>query len=90
MNASKPMREQILVQPLLDSIERDDSLDFYGRVLRVSGMIIEASLPNARVGATCQIMLDQEFSASKSEDSALFAEVVALKEKSALMMPMGS
>lgn len=87
---NKLMREQILVQPLLDAVERDDSLDFYGRVLRVSGMIIEASLPNARVGATCQIMLDQEFSAGKSEDDALFAEVVALKEKSALMMPMGS
>ncbi len=83
------MREQIMVQPLLDSIAVDDSFDFYGRVLRVSGMIIEATLPNARVGATCQIMLDHVHS-SKHKESELYAEVVALREKSALMMPMGS
>ncbi len=85
----KSMREQILVEPMLESIRRDDSLDFSGRVLRVSGMIIEASLPNARVGATCQIILEQP-NAHGSPEPGLFAEIVALREHSALMMPMGS
>lgn len=81
----RAMREKILVEPMLESIQHDDSLNFSGRVLRVSGMIIEASLPNARVGATCKIMLEHG-----GADPGLFAEIVALREKSALMMPMGS
>lgn len=75
-------REQIDVSGLLGAIKRDESLRYRGRVVRVSGMIIEAVLPRAKIGATCRIAID--------EQEWLHAEIVALREGCALMMPMGA
>ncbi len=51
-----------------------------GRVLRVSGLVVEASLPNTAVGTSCDILFAGQ---------ALPAEVVGFAGPRALLLPLG-
>ena len=79
------VRARLDVEGMLQGVERDETLRVFGRVERVSGMIIEATLPRARVGATCRIDLE-----GGGSSRALLAEVVAVEQGGALMMPLGA
>lgn len=59
------------VQPILLS----------GRVLRVNGLVVEGTLPRARLGMLCRLMV-------RGEVSGVPAEVVALKEGTCSLMPL--
>jgi flagellum-specific ATP synthase len=58
-----------------------DTMRYVGRIERVVGMLVEAVLPNARIGALCRI----ETPGSRP----ILAEVVGLKEGRVVMMPLG-
>ena len=53
-----------------------------GRVLRVTGLIIESEGPNLALGDVCSIQ-------SSAEDAPVFAEVVGFREHHLLLMPLG-
>jgi flagellum-specific ATP synthase len=52
-----------------------------GRVMRVSGLVVEGTLPRARLGMICRLMV-------RGEADGIPAEVVALKEGSCSLMPL--
>lgn len=52
-----------------------------GRVTRVVGLLIEATLPGATIGMTCEVEVDAA--------EPLLAEVVGFEDKRALLMPAG-
>lgn len=65
--------QQVLsdVQPVLLS----------GRVLRVNGLVVEGTLPRARLGMLCRLMV-------RGEPGGIPAEVVALMEGTCSLMPL--
>jgi len=52
-----------------------------GKVTQVVGLVVEGIVPNASVGATCEIIADDQ--------RPIVAEVVGFRENTALMMPLG-
>ncbi len=52
-----------------------------GRVMRVNGLVVEGSLPRARLGMICRLMV-------RGEPDGVPAEVVALREGSCSLMPL--
>ncbi len=52
-----------------------------GRVTQVIGLVVEGYVPNARMGATCEI--------ERKDNVPLEAEIVGFRGDVALMMPMG-
>jgi flagellum-specific ATP synthase len=66
------------VRRALASVE---PLPMAGKVTRVSGIIVEATLPSVAVGAACEIRLPG--------DKMLNAEVVGFSKNRALLMPFG-
>jgi flagellum-specific ATP synthase len=52
-----------------------------GRVMRVNGLVVEGSLPRARLGMICRLMV-------RGEPDGVPAEVVALREESCSLMPL--
>ena len=64
-----------------EAIERAEPLLVAGRVLKASGLIIEASLPKVALGTCCEI---------RSSDGRLLpAEVVGFSAGAALLVPFG-
>lgn len=57
------------------------SISLSGRVMRVSGLVVEGTLPRARLGMLCRLMV-------RGEPDGIPAEVVALKEGSCSLMPL--
>ncbi len=53
-----------------------------GRVLRITGLIIESEGPNLAMGDVCRIH-------SPGDDAPVFAEVVGFREHRLLLMPLG-
>lgn len=70
-----------LVARLARALTEAEPLPISGKVTRVSGIIVEATLPAVAVGTTCEIRIN----ASKS----LHAEVVGFAKNRALLMPFG-
>lgn len=62
--------------------EHADTFRYLGRVTRVMGTIIEGVLPQARIGATCSI--------TPCGGASIRAEIVALTDGRAMLMPLGS
>jgi flagellum-specific ATP synthase len=62
------------------SLDRADQVTTTGRVTRVSGLIVEATLPSASVGTACCIA---------AEDGEVAAEVVGFSNSAVLLMPVG-
>jgi flagellum-specific ATP synthase len=59
---------------------RRTTLHVDGRVERISGLLVEATLPQVRIGAACAI---------DSDDGPVDAEVVGFSGQRALLMPVG-
>jgi flagellum-specific ATP synthase len=66
---------------LLRALERSDSLVLEGRVIRATGLVVEASLPRVGVGTACEIRVEG--------DRIVEAEVVGFRGGTALLMPFG-
>ena len=62
------------------SLDRADQVTTTGRVTRVSGLIVEATLPGASVGTACVI---------SAEEGDIAAEVVGFSNSAVLLMPVG-
>ena len=58
-----------------------EPLPIAGKVTRVSGIIVEATLPAVTVGTACEIRVNG--------NKTLFAEVVGFAKNRALLMPFG-
>lgn len=69
------------LQRVQKALDMADSLVLQGKVLRASGLIIEAALPRVAVGTGCEIKLEN--------GRAVAAEVVGFAGPTALLMPCG-
>lgn len=69
------------LQMVRRALETADPLVLQGKVLRASGLIIEAALPRVAVGTGCEIKVD--------DGRIMFAEVVGFSGPTALLMPCG-
>ncbi len=75
-------RVDFKLEDCLSKMSAMETWDFYGKVTRVVGLIVEARLPDASLGGLCSIYASHEV-------SPVFAEVVGFKEESVLLMPLG-
>jgi len=62
-------------------IDSSTSIEVFGRVRQVVGLVIESSGPNAKVGDVCEVVGD--------ERNSVFAEVVGFRGPNLLLMPFG-
>lgn len=69
------------LEKLCQTLRHTDTLHYSGRVTRVVGMMVEAVVPNARIGATCRL--------DPPNAAPVFAEVVGLNDDRVMMMPLG-
>ena len=63
------------------ALKRTEPLPLRGRVLRATGLVVEATLPRVPVGTSCEIHL--------GDQRRVPAEVVGFSKASALLMPFG-
>ena len=63
------------------ALDGAEPLPIEGRVLRATGLVLEASLPRVAVGTACEI---------RADDRTVAAEVVGFAGSTALLMPLGS
>jgi flagellum-specific ATP synthase len=63
-------------------LEAVDPVATYGRVVRVVGLVLEATGLDAGLGTLCRVT-------SHSRDRSVLAEVVGFHERSVLLMPLG-
>ena len=63
------------------ALHEADPLPLYGRVVRASGVIVEAALPHVAVGTCCQI--------ETRNGNMVLAEVVGFEGRTARLMPFG-
>jgi hypothetical protein len=73
--------DRSLMARLTRSVADVELLSIAGKVTRVSGIIVEATLPAVAVGTSCEIRL--------SPTKTLTAEVVGFAKNRALLMPFG-
>lgn len=71
-----------ITELLARSIEEARLLEVRGRVTQITGTIIRAMVPGARIGELCHLR-------NPGEDFELVAEVVGFSGKEALLTPMG-
>ncbi len=57
----------------------------YGRVKKVSGTLVEAGMPKARLGELCEIYIDED-----TDSEPLLAEVIGFCEKSTLLSTLST
>ncbi len=75
-------RRELMPWPLIDeALSQAQPISLSGRVVRVSGLVVEGTLPRARLGMLCRLMV-------RGEPEGIPAEVVALKEGSCSLMPL--
>ena len=67
---------------LTQRLDAVDPFATYGRVVRVVGLVLEATGLDAGLGALCRVT-------SHSRDRSVLAEVVGFHERSVLLMPLG-
>lgn len=70
-----------LVARVVKALADAQPLPISGKVTRVSGIIVEATLPEVAVGTACEIRI--------AGHKTLFAEVVGFSKSRALLMPYG-
>ncbi|MFT3708904.1 MAG: FliI/YscN family ATPase [Archangium sp.] len=63
------------------TLDRAEPVVVQGRILRASGLILEASLPRVALGTSCEI--------SDDEGRTVMAEVVGFNGPTALLVPLG-
>ncbi len=67
---------------MLERMESTERFASYGRVIRVVGLVLEATGLEVGLGALCRIT-------SHSRDHSVLAEVVGFHERGVLLMPLG-
>jgi flagellum-specific ATP synthase len=72
---------EALVARVSQALGEAEPLPIAGKVTRVSGIIVEATLPTVTVGTSCEIRI--------SAHKTLLAEVVGFAKNRALLMPFG-
>jgi len=81
-DATEPRRNSLMPWDLVDqALAEVQSISLSGRVVRVSGLVVEGTMPRARLGMLCRLMV-------RGEPEGIPAEVVALKEGSCSLMPL--
>jgi len=80
MNDAVPANA-LVVARARKALAEAESLPIAGKVTRVSGIIVEATLPEVAVGTSCEIRI--------AGRKTLFAEVVGFSKSRALLMPYG-
>lgn len=73
--------DPMLIGRVTRALADAESLPVAGKVTRVSGIIVEATLPPVAVGSACEIQIDAR--------RTLNAEVVGFSNNRALLMPFG-
>ena len=76
------MIPEISVTRYLNAIKRCSPVNFFGKVTKVVGLIIEGYVPAVSVGGTCYIY-------PKGSSNPILAEVVGFRDRKALLMPLG-
>ena len=71
-----------LLEHFRSRLHSDRPVRRVGRVLRITGLIIESEGPNLAMGEVCRIQ-------SPGDDAPIFAEVVGFREHRLLLMPLG-
>lgn len=66
-----------------DAIAKAEPILLGGRVARVNGLVVEGTLPRARLGMLCRLIV-------RGDPEGVPAEVVALREGSCSLMPLRS
>lgn len=66
---------------LLSHIENRDSMENFGHITKIIGLIIEAAGPNVAIGEYCHV--------HTKEGGEILAEVVGFKDERVLLMPLG-
>ncbi|MEW6433335.1 MAG: FliI/YscN family ATPase [Myxococcota bacterium] len=69
------------VERLAAALRQAEPLPIQGRVLRATGLVVEATLPRVPVGTACEIQL--------ADERRVPAEVVGFSGANALLMPFG-
>ncbi|GMU58396.1 MAG: ATP synthase [Myxococcaceae bacterium] len=69
------------LERLAAALKRAEPLPLQGRVLRATGLVVEATLPRVPVGTSCEIRVDRQ--------RWVPAEVVGFSGATALLMPFG-
>ena len=76
------MVPEINVTRYLKAVKRSSPVNFFGKVTKVVGLIIEGYAPAVSVGGTCYIY-------PKGSTEPILAEVVGFRDRKALLMPLG-
>jgi len=76
------MVPEINVTRYLKAVKRCSPVNFFGKVTKVVGLIIEGYVPAVSVGGTCYIY-------PKGSTDPILAEVVGFRDRKALLMPLG-
>lgn len=71
------------IDKYLSAIEQTNTYKWYGKVLRVIGLMIESEGPAANIGEVCYIY------SSSANDDPIFAEVVGFSDERIILMPYG-
>ena len=79
---STPADSQGLLERFRERLRQDRPVQRVGRVVRVTGLIIESEGPNLAVGDVCEIH-------SGGEQKPIHAEVVGFRDHHILLMPLG-
>lgn len=66
---------------LLSSIQGRDTMQNFGRITKIIGLVIEAVGPNVSIGEYCRILT--------KNGGEILAEVVGFKDERVLLMPLG-
>ena len=83
-HASMPFEDgyHSMLEAMTDRLAHSERFGAYGRVIRVVGLVVEATGIDVGLGSLCRIT-------SHSRDRSVLAEVVGFNERSVLLMPLG-
>jgi flagellum-specific ATP synthase len=70
-----------LVADMRLTLAEEDGYQITGRVTRVVGLVIDGSMPRARVGMICEI--------DRWKDVPILAEVIGIKDRCVVLSPLG-
>ncbi len=71
-----------MMQSLFDVVRQAPSVQVWGKVTNIVGVLVQGYCPNVSVGSLCEIVPD-------GEESPVPAEVVGFRDAMALLMPLG-
>ena len=77
------MRITFNKEKFLDAVNEVQTIKEIGRVVEITGLIIESDGPQSSIGDLCYIY-------KKNTEKPIWAEVVGFKEGKILLMPLGS